>query len=89
MQVKEQGGQRMRLSEINWGADSAENDPHLLQYFYDSSAFRRISNRQKQLVIGRKGAGKSVVKYWWHVSYRDNPSVVWIDYRFERAVGGD
>jgi len=52
----------MKLSDINWGADSAENDPHLLQYFYDSSAFRRLSNRQKQLVIGRKGAGKSALR---------------------------
>lgn len=52
----------MRLSDIDWGADSAENDPHLLQYFYDSSAFGRLSNRQKQLVIGRKGAGKSALR---------------------------
>lgn len=52
----------MRLIDINWGADSAENDPHLLQYFYDSSAFRRLSSRQKQLVIGRKGAGKSALR---------------------------
>lgn len=52
----------MRLSDIDWGADSAENDPHLLKYFYDSSAFRRLSGRQKQLVIGRKGAGKSALR---------------------------
>ena len=52
----------MLISEINWGADSAENDPHLLQYFYVSPAFRRLSTRQKQLVTGRKGAGKSALR---------------------------
>lgn len=52
----------MKLSEINWGADSAENDPHLLRYFYDSAAFRRLSNRQKLLVTGRKGSGKSALR---------------------------
>lgn len=52
----------MLISEMNWGADSAENDPHLLQYFFDSSAFRRLSSRQKQMVIGRKGAGKSALR---------------------------
>lgn len=52
----------MRLSDIDWGADSAENDPHLLQYFYDSAAFGRISKKQKQLVVGRKGAGKSALR---------------------------
>lgn len=52
----------MKLSEINWGADSAENDPHLLRYFLDSSAFTRLSNRQKQIVTGRKGSGKSALR---------------------------
>lgn len=52
----------MRLSEINWGADSAENDPHLLSYFLNSSAFGRLSTRQKQIVIGRKGSGKSALR---------------------------
>lgn len=52
----------MLLSDIDWGQDSAEHDPHLLRYFYDSAAFRRISRRQKQLVVGRKGAGKSALR---------------------------
>lgn len=52
----------MQLNQINWGADSAENDPHLLRYFYDSAAFMRISKKQKQLVVGRKGAGKSALR---------------------------
>ncbi|MCT8271654.1 P-loop ATPase, Sll1717 family [Xanthomonas translucens] len=52
----------MQIHEIDWGADSAENDPNLLQYFQDSIAFQRISARQKQLVVGRKGAGKSALR---------------------------
>lgn len=52
----------MKISDINWGADSAENDPHLLEYFQYSRAFTRLSQRQKQLVVGRKGAGKSALR---------------------------
>lgn len=52
----------MKLSSINWGDDSAEKDPHLLHYFVQSAAFQRLRARQKNLVIGRKGAGKSAVR---------------------------
>lgn len=52
----------MRLSEINWGQDSAENDPNLLQYFQDSEAFARLQARRKQIVVGRKGSGKSALR---------------------------
>ena len=52
----------MRLSEIIWGQDSAENDPNLLQYFQDSEAFARLQQRRKQIVVGRKGSGKSALR---------------------------
>lgn len=52
----------MKLSSINWGDDSAEKDPHLLHYFVQSPAFQRLRAKQKNLVIGRKGAGKSAVR---------------------------
>ena len=52
----------MKLSEINWGDDSAEKDPYLLRYFIKSTAFQRLRNRQKSMIIGRKGAGKSAVR---------------------------
>lgn len=52
----------MKLSSINWGDDSAEKDPHLLNYFIQSPAFQRLRAKQKNLVIGRKGAGKSAVR---------------------------
>lgn len=68
----------MQLSDINWGADSAENDPHLLEYFIASPAFRRLSNRRKQLVIGRKGAGKSALRasLVTHYQREDNTYVI-------------
>lgn len=52
----------MRISSINWGDDSAEKDPYLLQYFVQSEAFIRLSQKQKSIVIGRKGSGKSAVR---------------------------
>jgi energy-coupling factor transporter ATP-binding protein EcfA2 len=52
----------MKLSEINWGDDSAEKDPYLLHYFVQSPAFQRLKDKQKTLVVGRKGSGKSAVR---------------------------
>ncbi|SEN98237.1 hypothetical protein SAMN05428959_1048 [Duganella sp. CF517] len=52
----------MRISEINWGDDSAERDPYLLDYFIASDAFSRLSNKSKNIVVGRKGAGKSALR---------------------------
>ncbi|NEX75640.1 P-loop ATPase, Sll1717 family [Aeromonas rivipollensis] len=52
----------MKISSINWGDDSAEKDPNLLNYFISQDAVDRLLMRQKNLVIGRKGAGKSAVR---------------------------
>ena len=52
----------MRLADINWGDDSAEKDPQLLQYFVSSSAFERGKQRRKNIVVGRKGSGKSALR---------------------------
>ena len=53
---------QMKLSTINWGDDSAEKDPHLLYYFVQSQALQRLSEKQKNIVVGRKGSGKSAVR---------------------------
>ncbi|WP_157835408.1 hypothetical protein [Xanthomonas sp. SHU 166] len=83
----------MRIHEIDWGADSAENDPNLLQYFQDSLAFERLSGRQKQLVVGRKGAGKSALreKLFKHFSAEPNTHVINISPSFNsiRSVLND
>jgi hypothetical protein len=52
----------LELNQINWGDDSAEKDHNLLYYFVQSAAFRRLSQKQKSIVVGRKGSGKSAVR---------------------------
>lgn len=52
----------MKLNTINWGDDSAEKDQYLLHYFVQSAAFKRLRERQKCIVVGRKGAGKSALR---------------------------
>lgn len=51
----------MNIADINWGDDSAEKDSSLLEYFISSSAFQRLKNRSKSIVVGRKGSGKSAL----------------------------
>jgi hypothetical protein len=52
----------MKISEIRWGDDSAEQDPHLLHYFVKSDALGRLQRREKGFVVGRKGSGKSALR---------------------------
>jgi hypothetical protein len=52
----------MRLSDIDWGNDSAERDPNLLQYYVTPSDYDRLLAFRKFLVIGRKGSGKSAIR---------------------------
>lgn len=52
----------MKISTINWGDDSAEKDPNLLRYFISQDAVERLCRKQKSIVIGRKGAGKSAAR---------------------------
>lgn len=50
------------IRKIDWGNDSAENDPDLLNYFVTPSNFDRITEFKKTFVIGRKGAGKTAIR---------------------------
>lgn len=50
------------IRNIDWGNDSAENDPALLTYFVTPSNFNRITEFKKTFVIGRKGAGKTAIR---------------------------
>jgi hypothetical protein len=52
----------MRLADIKWGDDSAEKDPLLLEYFVSSGAFERTKQKRKNIVVGRKGSGKSALR---------------------------
>ncbi len=64
----------MKLSIINWGDDSAEKDPYLLHYFVQSPAFQRLREKQKSIVIGRKGSGKSAVRKKLEQIFSADPS---------------
>ncbi len=50
------------IRTIDWGNDSAENDPDLLSYFVTPANFDRITEFKKTFVIGRKGAGKTAIR---------------------------
>lgn len=50
------------IREIDWGNDSAEHDPELLNYFVTPQHFSRIKNFKKTFIIGRKGSGKTAIR---------------------------
>jgi energy-coupling factor transporter ATP-binding protein EcfA2 len=52
----------MEINQILWGDDSAEKDPNLLQYFVTSQPYKRVAEKAKNIVIGRKGSGKSALR---------------------------
>jgi len=64
----------MNLCEINWGDDSAEKDPNILRYFIESAAFQRLRQRQKNILIGRKGSGKSAVRKKLEEAFQAEPN---------------
>ena len=51
----------MYLNQINWGDDTAEKDEYLLEYFVQSESYARLAQMQKNIVVGRKGSGKSAL----------------------------
>jgi len=50
------------IRNVDWGNDSAENDPSLLTYFVTPTNFNRITEFKKTFVVGRKGAGKTAIR---------------------------
>ncbi len=52
----------MDIRDIDWGNDSAESDHNLLEYYIDLPIQRFLINKRKNIVVGRKGAGKSAVR---------------------------
>ncbi|TRX75345.1 P-loop ATPase, Sll1717 family [Pseudomonas mangiferae] len=51
----------MNINQISWGDDSAEKDAYLLEYFVTSESLKRLAEKEKGIVIGRKGSGKSAL----------------------------
>ncbi len=52
----------MELRKIEWGDDSAEKDEDLLSYFVDTESYGRCLRKAKNIVVGRKGSGKSALR---------------------------
>lgn len=53
----------MKFENLSFGAPAAERDIGigLLDYFYETNAFNRIQARQKVIVLGNRGSGKSAI----------------------------
>src|SRR5690349_24952479 len=51
------------FANLNFGAPAAERDiiRGLKDYFVESEAYRRIENRQKYIILGNRGSGKSAI----------------------------
>jgi hypothetical protein len=50
-----------KFKALTFGADSAEQDKELLDYFLETPAYARVMTYQKGIVIGPKGSGKSSI----------------------------
>ncbi|NMD00583.1 MAG: hypothetical protein GYA62_12815 [Bacteroidales bacterium] len=44
-----------------FGADAAEDDPNLKEYFLETPTWQKVLSGQTQFVLGRKGSGKSAI----------------------------
>lgn len=50
-----------KFRSLSFGADVAERDTDLLEYFISTKAFERASNGAASVVIGPKGSGKTAI----------------------------
>jgi ABC-type transporter Mla maintaining outer membrane lipid asymmetry ATPase subunit MlaF len=66
------------LSRLNFGAPAAERDidQGLADYFVESPAFMRVAKREKTVVLGNRGTGKSAIFKVLAKRERDAGSVV-------------
>lgn len=53
----------MDLSKLRFGAPAAERDigVGLVDYFFESEAYQKLAARQKMIVLGNRGSGKSAI----------------------------
>lgn len=65
----------MDIRDIEWGNDSAESDKNLLEYYVDLPILRHLLNKRKNLVVGRKGSGKSAIRKKLINSFKEDINV--------------
>lgn len=51
----------MNISNVDFGVLDAESETNLAGYFVDTGVLSKLASGQKQLVIGRKGSGKTAL----------------------------
>jgi hypothetical protein len=51
----------LQRTSLAFGADVAENDDGLARYFITTPSFLAVKSRQKHVVVGPKGSGKSAI----------------------------
>lgn len=49
------------ISNIDWGRDDADLEPRMAEFFLEPSDFDKLRSGRKQVVIGRKGSGKTAI----------------------------
>lgn len=49
------------IKDINFGALAAERDDGLDSYFVESESFKRLRDRERSVVMGNRGSGKSAI----------------------------
>lgn len=57
----------------NFGTIDAESDKKLLQYFIESESLKKLTDYKKNIIIGRKGSGKTAI-YKYLQSKEENTS---------------
>lgn len=73
-------GNRSDLSEIYLGDPAAENEEASLQsYFLERGEFRQVLEGRTNVVVGRKGAGKTAVYVRARDQLRDNRAKIIVD----------
>jgi hypothetical protein len=63
-------------AEFTFGNNTAEKDPLLLTYFYESPEALALLKHRKLLAVGRKGSGKSALRIWLEDQLRREDKVV-------------
>lgn len=63
------------LTSIEFGSPAAERDEGLSAYFVENDAFRRVAERNKRILIGNRGVGKSAIFRELARRERGNPGV--------------
>lgn len=65
----------MDIRYIDWGNDSAESDKNLLEYYVDLPILWHLLNKRKNLIVGRKGSGKSAIRKKLINSFEDDINI--------------